>query len=243
MLRSHVPPTLPTASHLPRLSERTPFGVLFPSLHGGIITNGGGGCQGVCCHTSTALFKFLYNYVGSCYTNTYFFGGRYMRRLLLILLCLLFCFDFAFAELPCVCFQEPCVCYIQLDDGGPALEYIQHALISQGFLNESNDAYLFDKYTLQAILAFQESNNLPQTGTLDDATLTLLLWGMLPEELDLAEPLSKGRLVWIPTDGGIRRHLKPDCCGMFSPRRVSVRNAELMNMLPCGICNRGGKKE
>ena len=37
MLRSHVPLTLPIASHLPRLSERASIRVLFPSLHGIVL--------------------------------------------------------------------------------------------------------------------------------------------------------------------------------------------------------------
>ena len=166
-----------------------------------------------------------------------------MQKALPIVFCLCLCFSICFAEVPCECQQEYCTCFIQLGDGGPALEYIQHALISQGYLLQANDAHLFDEHTLQAVLRFQEANNLPITGTLDDNTLTLLLWSMLPEELDIVDPISNGRSIWIPTDGGIRRHKNPACCNMFDPRRVSVRNAELMNLQPCGICNRGRKKE
>ena len=159
-----------------------------------------------------------------------------------LLLCLC-CFPIGLAEIPCECQQDHCTCFIQFGDGGPALEYIQHALILQGYLHQSEDASLFDDNTLHAVLRFQEANQLPPTGTLTDATLTLLLWGLLPEELDEAEPLSNDRAIWIPTDGGIRRHKKPDCCKMLDPRCVSVRNADLMNFQPCGICNRGGKNE
>lgn len=166
-----------------------------------------------------------------------------MQKLLMLLICMCLCLNMCFAEISCCCGLEHCSCFIQLGDGGPEMEYIQHALIQQGFLTMSDDASIFDQKTLQAVLLFQEANHLPATGMLDDNTLTLLLWGMLPDILDQTQPLTNGRAIWIPTDGGIRRHIKPSCCKMFDPRRVSVRNAELMNMQPCGICNRGGKKE
>ena len=166
-----------------------------------------------------------------------------MRRTLLIFAVLFLCCQVCFAEITCECGLDHCVCFIQLGDGGPEMEYIQHALISQGYLKTANDASLFDEHTLNAVLDFQSSHDLPQTGMLDDDTLTLLLWGMLPEELDVAEPASNGKPIWIPTDGGIRRHAKSTCCDMLDPRRVSVRNADLMNMLPCGRCNRNGKNE
>lgn len=166
-----------------------------------------------------------------------------MKKLLTIfcLTCLLCCS--CLGEMPCICGQDPCTCFIQLGDAGPAIDCIQHALIAQGFLQPTQDSSFFDEQTLQAVLHFQEAHSLPQTGMLDDETLTLLLWEMLPDELDKADPLSNGQPVWIPTDGGIRRHVKRTCSGMFDPRRVSVRNAEMMNMQPCGRCNRGGSRE
>ena len=166
-----------------------------------------------------------------------------MQKILMTILCLYLCFGICFAEVTCACQQEYCTCFIQLGDGGPALEYVQHALIAQGYLLQANDAYLFDEATLQAVLRFQEANSLPTTGTLDDVTLTLLLWNMLPDELDNAAPASNGRGIWIPTEGGIRRHINPTCSNMSDPRLISVRNADFMDFQPCGKCNRGGKKE
>lgn len=166
-----------------------------------------------------------------------------MQKILLILICLFLCATVCFAEIACVCDLEQCSCFIQFGDSGPEMEYIQHALIQQGFMRESDDASIFDERTLEAVLRFQEANGLSATGLLDDNTLTLLLWGMLPDALDQAQPLTNRKAIWIPTDGGIRRHVNPTCCKMLDPRRVSVRNADLMNMQPCGICNRGGKKE
>lgn len=166
-----------------------------------------------------------------------------MRKILLSCLCLILCSNICLAEIACVCAQEHCTCFIQLGDEGKAMEHIQHALIEQGYLLRADDASAFDEKTLKAVLSFQEANELTATGMLDDETLTLLLWGMLPEELDRERPFSNGRAVWIPTDGGIRRHVKPSCCSMFDPRLVSVRNAEKMDMQPCGRCNKNGKNE
>lgn len=166
-----------------------------------------------------------------------------MRKFMLFCLCILLFANVSHAEISCVCGQEPCLCFMQLGDAGPEMEYIQHELIEQGYLLQADDAAVFDEKTLNAVMRFQADKNLPATGTLDDDTLTLLLWGMLPEKLDEAKPFSNGRPVWIPTDGGIRRHVKPTCCSMFDPRLVSVRNAELMDMQPCGRCNRDGKNE
>lgn len=162
-----------------------------------------------------------------------------MQRFVLLLVFLLLLTSSGFAEIACVCNSDHCICFIQLGDEGKAMEIIQHALIEQGYLHKSNDAYLFDENTQKAILHFQETNSLPMTGMLDDNTLTLLLWGMLPEELDKTEP--SGNAIWIPTDGGIRRHIRPCCCKMSDPRRVSIRNAEKLGFDPCGICNRRGK--
>lgn len=166
-----------------------------------------------------------------------------MRKLIFILMLVCLIGSMCFADVPCICGLEHCTCFIQLGDGGPEMEYIQHALIEQGYLQKSNDAPLFDDRTLQAVLRFQEANQLPATGMLDDSTLTLLLWGMLPPELDQAEPFSNGGPIWIPTDGGIRRHAKPACSKMLDPRRVSVRNADRMGMDPCGRCNKNGRNE
>ncbi|MBQ2952709.1 MAG: peptidoglycan-binding protein [Clostridia bacterium] len=165
-----------------------------------------------------------------------------MRKLLIILLALLQC-GCAAAEVTCVCGEDACRCFIQQGDEGMAVEFIQNTLIRRGYLGPNSDESAFGPRTLDAVLRFQRDNGLPATGMMDDATLTLLLWGMLPEELDEREPLSNSNAIWIPTDGGIRRHWKNTCSKMHDPRRVSVRNAEMMNMQPCGRCNKDGLKE
>lgn len=166
-----------------------------------------------------------------------------MRKIIIIALLLAMVFCTAQADMPCICGEEPCTCFIQLGDEGPAVEFIQHALIAQGYLSAHNNGAAFDAHTQQAVLRFQEAHGLPATGVMDDVTLTLLLWGMTPEELDQQDPLSNGNAIWIPTDGGIRRHWKRTCSKMHDPRRVSVRNADLMDMQPCGRCNKNGIHE
>ena len=163
-----------------------------------------------------------------------------MRRLaaVLLLICLLVCQ--ASAEIPCQCGLEECLCFIQLGDEGRAVEFIQNTLITRGYLHPNDDASVFDQKTLSAVKRFQQDNGLCPTGTMDDETLTLLLWEMLPEALNAAQPGSSTLVVWIPTDGGIRHHDKDNCSGMFEPRLVSQRNALAMNMLHCGRCKPPG---
>ena len=163
-----------------------------------------------------------------------------MRKVLFVLLLLSLCLCTAQAEIPCRCGQEPCGCFIQLGDEGPAVEFIQNTLTAQGFLALRDDASAFDEKTRQAVLRFQEANDLSPTGVMDDDTLTLLLWGMSPDALDAAQPFSSTLVVWIPTDGGIRHHDKPSCSKMFDPRLVSQRNALAMGMLHCGRCKPAG---
>lgn len=159
-----------------------------------------------------------------------------MRKTLLIVLCACLIGCTALAEIPCVCGLTDCQCFIQLDDEGMAVEAIQNALVAQGCLAPNDDASAFDDKTRQAVIAFQAAHELPTTGMMDDDTLTLLLWGMLPEELDAARPDTSSLPMWVPTDGGIRHHDKPTCSKMYDPRLVSQRNALAMNMLHCGRC-------
>ena len=162
-----------------------------------------------------------------------------MHRWLAILILLCFA-GMACAEIPCQCNLENCQCFIQLEDEGPAIEFIQHTLITKGYLAFKDDTSDFDETTRQAVIHFQQDNHLPLTGMMDDETLTLLLWDMLPKDLDQLIPLSSTLPVWIPTDGGIRHHDNPECCDMHDPRLVTQRNALAMNMLHCGRCKPPG---
>ena len=163
-----------------------------------------------------------------------------MRRLLSTVFLLMLLCVHAQAENLCICEQDECLCFIQFGDAGPAVECIQNELVAQGFLAAQADASIYDKNTVRAVMRFQETHLLPPTGMMDDATLTLLLWGMTPEELDMAMPDSISLYVWIPTDSGIRHHKRSTCSNMFDPRLVSQRNALKMDMQPCGRCKPDG---
>lgn len=163
-----------------------------------------------------------------------------MRNVLIILFICCIAVSAAEGEILCQCTQTPCNCFIQLGDGGCGVDFIQNTLTKQGYLAPNDDAILFDENTRQAVLHFQQAHHLPQTVVMDDATLTLLLWGMLPEELDRQRPDTSKLIMWIPTDGGIRHHDSPTCCAMYDPRIVSQRNALAMDMRHCGKCRPPG---
>lgn len=138
----------------------------------------------------------------------------------------------------CDCKEEHCTCFIQLGDEGPIVRSIIRLLIEQKYCPEDQKLSVFDEGAQNGVLLLQRKHDLPQTGMLDDDTLTLLIWGCLPKELNEIEPGSRYDYNWVPTDGGIRRHKKPDCCNMYDPRKVSVRNAEFLEYKNCGLCNK-----
>lgn len=162
-----------------------------------------------------------------------------LKKLLLALCFCMFTFS-ACAEISCVCMQEDCTCFIQLGDEGMAVEVIQNTLTSHGYLAPEDDASTYDENTRQAVICFQLANDLTPTGRMDDNTLTLLLWGMLPEALDEASPAISNSAMWIPTDGGIRYHDMSTCSKMYDPRLVALRNALALGMTPCGRCKPEG---
>ncbi len=163
-----------------------------------------------------------------------------MRKIFMALIILCLSVSIAGAEIPCRCGLDDCTCFIQFGDGGVPVEFIQNTLTAQGYLAAKDDHTLFDEPTLQAVLRFQREHGLPETGMMDDETLTLLLWGMLPDELDKARPDTSRLEMWVPTDGGIRHHIDQFCCGMYDPRLVSQRNALSMDMHHCGCCKPEG---
>ena len=140
-------------------------------------------------------------------------------------------------HISCDCGQESCVCFIQLGDEGKFVSSVIKLLKEQGYCDKKQKVAVFDEGVLKGVLRFQKEHGLPQTGMLDDDTLTLIIFGLSPEGLDKAHPLSRADYNWIPTDGGIRRHRKPSCCDMYDPRKVSIRNAEALGYGPCGHCN------
>ena len=168
-----------------------------------------------------------------------------MRRIrlffaILILLVFILSFGSSLAEgksfIPCDCHSDPCECFIQLGDEGGAVKKIITKLIEKKYLGKKVSKDMFTREVEKAVKQFQQDNNLDPTGMMDDDTLTLLLHGVLPEKLDITDPYSNCNTIYIPTDGGKKRHSNPECSGMYDPRKVSDRNAEELGFDPCKKC-------
>lgn len=135
-----------------------------------------------------------------------------------------------------------CECFIQEDDEGNFVKAIVNLLIKKKYLPKKfSPKTRFTADVTKAVKKFQTDNHLEPTGTMDDDTLTLLIWDMLPEKLDKVMPLIPGvpatypDTVYIPTDGGKKRHASEFCCNMEDPRKVSIRNAEAVGFDACKI--------
>ena len=135
-----------------------------------------------------------------------------------------------------------CECFIQEGDEGNFVKVIINQLIKKKYLPKKfSPKTIFTADVTDAVKSFQSNNNLEPTGTMDDDTLTLLIWDLLPEELDQIMPIIPGKpgtypdLVYVPTDGGKKRHANEFCCNMEDPRRVSIRNAEKVGFDACKI--------
>ena len=158
-----------------------------------------------------------------------------------LLACLCLWIGFAFSEteenpFACTCGEEVCECFLQEGDIGPSVQGVITYLKERGYLSHAHSRGVFDEEVTLAVKAFQKDMDLIETGMLDNETLTLLIFYGLPESMYLWNERA-GKLVYIPTDGGIRRHKTPTCCGMLSPRKISVLNAEALLMEPCEHCN------
>ena len=146
--------------------------------------------------------------------------------------------------IPCDCGNAECTCFIQLGDAGGFVKGIINLLKDQGYLDSRAKTGQFTEEVESAVLSFQKENGLPATGTMDDDTLTLLIWGMLPQDLDKVMPVTRGDpstfpdTVYVPTDGGKKRHGTPTCSNMYDPRKVSIRNAEAIGNDACKKCER-----
>ena len=117
--------------------------------------------------------------------------------------------------IPCDCAGAACQCFIQLGDTGSAVNQIISILIEKGYLASDASASSYSTAVEAAVKQFQSDHLLPASGVMDDDTLTLLLWGLPPEKLD--ESNSAVQTVYIPTDGGRKRHLKATCSSMYNP--------------------------
>ncbi len=138
----------------------------------------------------------------------------------------------------CDCLSDNCSCFIQKGDEGGAVERIIDKLIEGKYLPRDTPHDIFSEDIEAAVINFQNDNGLEKTGMLDDDTLTLLLWGVLPEKLDILHPetLSQCNTVYIPVHGGKKRHLSEKCSKMENPKKVSDRNAEKLGFDPCKKC-------
>lgn len=133
------------------------------------------------------------------------------------------------------CGQSPCTCFLQEGDEGLAVQGAIKLLRKQKYLKGSPAQYTSE--VTKAVEALQSYYGLKKTGMLDDDTLSCLIWGMTANELSNAQPRSSASEVWVPTNGGKKRHRIPVCSGMDSPRKMSVRNAEALGLQPCKKCN------
>ena len=146
--------------------------------------------------------------------------------------------------IPDDCGNTKCTCFVQLGDTGGFVKRIIALLKEQGYLNSKIRTAQFTEEVAESVISFQKNHGLPQTGTMDDDTLTLLIWGMLPQELDKVMPVKRNNpatfpdMVYIPTDGGKKRHNNPECSDMYDPRKVSIRNAEAIGYGACTKCEK-----
>ena len=143
--------------------------------------------------------------------------------------------------IPCDCVGSECSCFIQEGDKGDFVRAVVSLLKKKKYLDKKAENTVFTSETTKAVKRFQTDNKLEPTGTLDDDTLTLLIWDMLPEELDRVKPYVYGdpstipNTVYVPVVGGKRRHASSECCDMDHPRKVSIRNAEAVGYKACKI--------
>ena len=68
---------------------------------------------------------------------------------------------------------------------------------------------------------------------MDDETLNALLADVLPDKSSRHSGEYWDGIYYVPTDGGIRFHSDPTCCGMHNPRMISGVNAECLGLKHC----------
>ena len=163
-------------------------------------------------------------------------GIRKNLTLLVLLIALFSTTGHAYAHIPCMCNNpsDQCTCFIQLGDKGLAVERIIECLKNKGYLDQPAKKKEFTLDVKQAVVQFQSDNNLECTGRMDDETLNALLRDILPDESSTHSALYWDGIYYVPTDGGIRYHSDPTCCGMYNPRLISGVNAESLGLKHCG---------
>lgn len=116
-----------------------------------------------------------------------------------------------------------CIC---AGDEGLAAKAVIEKLKEKGFLSKYHPAECFDDAVETAVMAFQRTWGLEETGRLDNVSLTQLLTGGEVFEAD----------VWVPVHGGKKYHLTAECSNMREPKQVSRTNAREMKYEPCKRC-------
>ena len=130
---------------------------------------------------------------------------------------------------------EQCTCYIQLGDRGPAVAGIIKKLTEREYLKNPDKKNEFTPQVREAVIRFQQDHGLACTGRMDDETLSALLSGEQPGAPSPDPARLWDGIYYVPTDGGLRFHSDPACCGMKNPRMISGVNAEKLGLRHCGL--------
>ncbi len=132
------------------------------------------------------------------------------------------------------CGRKKCICFLQKNDEGIAVRGITELLVELGYIEKATSTYTQD--VVDAVTWFQEDYQLNASGMMDDDTLTLLIYGMLADEMTAEYPEYDESVVYISTSGGKKYHLKKTCSNMENPRKMSARNAQGLGIEPCKKC-------
>ena len=136
---------------------------------------------------------------------------------------------------------------IKRGDSGDSVVEVQTRLAALGYLTSSADGK-FGPATEQAVMNFQEANQLSSTGVVDESSYNRLFSSnavhyvapVLPvnaEEIsaDVGTRSAGDPLVWI-TASGKRYHSKSNCGRTKSSWQVTLSEARAMGLTPCGNC-------
>lgn len=136
----------------------------------------------------------------------------------------------------CDCNASPCRCYLQLGDEGAATRAVITLLKEQGYMADSRIKATYTESVEMAVKAFQRAHQLPESGQLDDQTLTLLVYGSYA----LNVPEGMKCVVWVPSNGGEKYHRASVCkrlrIQMINPRKITLNNAVGLGMQARGLC-------
>ncbi len=136
---------------------------------------------------------------------------------------------------------------IKRGDLGDPVIIIQERLAELGYLTSPADGE-FGPSTEQAVINFQNANQMDESGIVDERTYNNLfssgaIKNVVPIlKSDVEESTSDvgtrsvyDALVWIPNSGS-KYHSYSGCSGMINPSQVSRSQAEAMGYTPCSKC-------